>query len=69
MLEDDVEPRDLYGRRLAYVYLDGHRFNDELIEKGYARLLVIQPNGSHARAMLGEELEAKRNGVGLWGAC
>ena len=69
MLEDDVEPRDLYGRRLAYVYLGGHRFNDELIEKGYARLLVIPPNGSHARTMLAGELAAKRAGVGLWGAC
>ena len=61
--------RDIYGRRLAYIYLDGHRFNDELIQKGYARLLVIPPNGSHARTMLAEELEAKRAGVGLWGAC
>ena len=69
VLEDDVEPRDLYDRRLAYVYLDGHRFNDELIEKGYARLLVIPPNGSHSRRMLAEELKAKRNGVGLWGQC
>jgi micrococcal nuclease len=68
-LEDDVEPRDIYDRRLAYVYLDGHRFNDELLQKGYARLLVIPPNGSHARQMLAEELAAKRAGVGLWGAC
>lgn len=68
-LEDDVEPRDVYDRRLAYVYLDGHRFNDELLEKGYARLLVIPPNGAHARTMLAEELAAKRAGVGLWGAC
>ena len=68
-LEDDVEPRDIYGRRLAYVSIDGHRFNDELLEKGYARLLVIPPNGSHARTMLAEELQAKRAGVGLWGAC
>jgi micrococcal nuclease len=68
-LEDDVEPRDLYGRRLAYVYVDGRRFNDELIERGYARLLVIPPNGSHARTMLAAELDAKRAGVGLWGAC
>ena len=68
-LEDDVEPRDIYGRRLAYVYLDGHRFNDELLEKGYARLLVIPPNGSHSRTMLAEELAAKRAGVGLWGEC
>jgi micrococcal nuclease len=69
VLEDDVEPRDLYGRRLAYVYVDGRRFNDELLQNGYARLLVIPPNGSHARTMLAEELAAKRADVGLWGAC
>jgi micrococcal nuclease len=68
-LEDDVELRDIYDRRLAYVYVDGHRFNDELLEQGYARLLIIPPNGSHARTMLAHELAAKRAGVGLWGAC
>ena len=68
-LEDDVEPRDVYGRRLAYIYVDGHRFNDVLLQQGYARLLVIPPNGSHARTMLAEELAAKRAGKGLWGAC
>jgi micrococcal nuclease len=68
-LEGDVEPRDVYGRRLAYVYVDGRRFEDELLRKGYARLLVIEPNHAHARTMLHEELDARRAGVGLWGAC
>lgn len=68
-LELDVERRDRYGRLLAYVSVDGRRFNDELLRRGYARLLVIPPNGAHARAMLEEELAAKRAGRGLWGAC
>lgn len=68
-LEGDVEARDRYGRRLAYVILDGRRFNDELLELGYAELLVIEPNHAHAREMLREELDAKREGAGLWGAC
>lgn len=68
-LEDDVETHDIYGRHLAYVSIDGHRFNDELLARGYARLLVIPPNGRHARTMLAEELAAKRAGRGLWGAC
>jgi micrococcal nuclease len=68
-LEDDIEQRDRYGRRLAYVVLDGERFNDELIRRGYARLLVIEPNHAHARAMLREELDAKRAGRGLWSEC
>jgi micrococcal nuclease len=68
-LEDDVERHDIYGRRLAYVYVDGANFERELLRKGYARLLVIEPNHAHARAMLDDELNARARGVGLWGAC
>ncbi len=68
-LEDDIEARDRYGRRLAYVVVDGERFNDELLRGGYARLLVIEPNYAHARTMLSEELDAKRAGRGLWSEC
>ncbi len=68
-LEDDVETHDVYGRRLAYVYLDGHRFEDELLRRGYARLLVIEPNVAHARTMLDAELDARARRAGLWGAC
>jgi micrococcal nuclease len=68
-LEDDVEKRDVYGRRLAYVYLRGDRFNDELLRRGFARLLVIDPNRAHARDMLDEEIRAQRHARGLWGAC
>ena len=68
-LESDVETRDRYGRRLAYVYLDGELFEDELLLRGYARLLVIQPNTAHARTLLADELAARRDRRGLWGAC
>ncbi len=68
-LEGDIEGRDRYGRRLAYVVVDGERFNDELLRRGYARLLVIEPNHAHARTMLREELDAKRAGRGLWSEC
>jgi micrococcal nuclease len=68
-LRFDRERRDRYGRLLAYVEVDGRRFNDELLTGGYARLLVIPPNGRHARAMLDEELAARSAARGLWGAC
>ena len=68
-LEDDVERHDVYGRRLAYVYLDGHNYERELLQQGYARLLVIEPNHAHARAMLDDELNARAHHVGLWAAC
>jgi micrococcal nuclease len=68
-LEDDVERHDIYGRRLAYVYLRGANFEEELLRKGYARLLVIEPNHAHARDMLDDELNARARRVGLWGVC
>lgn len=68
-LRFDRQRRDRYGRLLAYVEVDGGRFNDELLTGGYARLLVIPPNGRHGRAMLDEELAARSAGRGLWGAC
>jgi micrococcal nuclease len=68
-LSFDRVRRDPYGRLLAYVELDGRRFNDELLARGYARLLVIPPNGSRGRTMLDLELAARAAGRGLWGAC
>jgi micrococcal nuclease len=68
-LETDIESRDVYGRLLAHVYVDGERFGEELLRLGYARLLVIPPNDLHARAMLTAELEARAARRGLWGAC
>ena len=65
----DRERRDRYGRLLAFVEVGGRRFNDELLTGGYARLLLIPPNGLHGRAMLDEELAARSAGRGLWGAC
>ena len=61
--------RDKYGRLLAYVYVDGTRYDDELLRLGYARLLIIPPNGTHARPMLEAELAARAERRGLWGAC
>ncbi len=68
-LELDVEHRDRYGRLLAYVIVDGERFNDLLLRRGYVRMLIIPPNGAHGRVMLQEQLAAKRAGRGLWGSC
>jgi micrococcal nuclease len=68
-LEDDVERHDIYGRRLAYVILHGAVFERELLQQGYARLLVIEPNHAHAREMLDDELGARAHRVGLWRAC
>ena len=44
-LEFDVQERDRYGRRLAYLYLrDGRRLNELLLQEGLAQLLTAPPN-------------------------
>jgi len=44
-LEFDVQPRDKYGRLLAYVFLpDGTFLNEKILSLGYAKLLTIPPN-------------------------
>src|SRR3954447_27078780 len=64
-----VEPRDIYGRLLAYVYL-GRRFvNAELLRRGLARTLTIPPNDRFARRFERLQTVAARAGRGLWGAC
>ncbi|MBM3673198.1 MAG: thermonuclease family protein [Actinobacteria bacterium] len=68
-LERDVELRDLYDRRLAYVSVDGRDFSEELLRRGLARFLVIDPNRAHARDLLAAELTARRTNRGLWRAC
>lgn len=68
-LEFDAVRRDQFGRLLAFVHVDGERFNDVLLREGYAELLVIPPNGLHGRSLLWAEMEARRAGRGLWGAC
>lgn len=68
-LERDVETHDVYDRTLAYLELDGQRFNDVLLRAGYATLLVIPPNDRYGREMLRAELDARAEGRGLWSAC
>jgi micrococcal nuclease len=64
-----VERRDVYGRLLAYVYLDGRFVNAELARRGLARTLTIPPNDRFAGRFKQLEMAAARVGRGLWGAC
>ena len=47
-LEFDRERRDRYGRLLAYVYAGRTFVNLELVRRGFAEPLTIQPNDRHA---------------------
>jgi micrococcal nuclease len=63
------ERRDVYGRLLAYVYLEGRFVNAELVRRGLARTLTIPPNDRYAGRFKRLQTAAARAGRGLWGAC
>ena len=69
-LRYDAERRDRYGRTLAYVHRarDGLFVNAALVRGGYARVLTIEPNDSHAGLFRRLALRARGAGRGLWGA-
>jgi micrococcal nuclease len=65
-----TDPRDRYGRALAYVYLeDGRMFNELLAERGYATPLTIPPNVEFADRFVAAARRARNAGRGLWRAC
>jgi micrococcal nuclease len=66
-----AEPRDRYGRLLAYVYRasDGRFVNAALVAGGYARTLTIPPNDRFAPRLAALQRAAQRADRGLWRAC
>jgi micrococcal nuclease len=79
-----VEPRDVYGRLLAYVWVLGRpasprkrsggpsrpRFLEaELLRRGLARTLTFHPNDRFAARFAKIEQKAARSAKGLWNAC
>ena len=62
-----VEPRDRYGRALAYVWLrDGRFFNLMLVDRGYAQVLTIPPNVDYADRFRDAQRRARQEERGLW---
>jgi micrococcal nuclease len=62
-----LEPRDRYGRALAYVYLDDDRMlNALLVRRGYATPLTIPPNVDFAERFRSLARRARERGLGLW---
>lgn len=69
-LRYDVECEDRFGRTLAYVSVNGQEVNTLMLERGYACLLHISPNGDDRLAEFKAiETAAKAANRGLWGVC
>jgi micrococcal nuclease len=60
---------DKYNRVLAYVYLEGNFFNEELLKNGFAREYTYSKKYEMQKEFRKIEKEAKWKKVGLWEKC
>lgn len=63
----DVQPKDRYGRLLAYVFtLDGTFVNGALVKGGYAVTSTFPPNVRYAQQFVAWERQARREKKGMF---
>ncbi len=69
-MDYDAVCDDMFGRLLAWVKVEDREVNKLLIERGYACVLSIPPNGDD-RVEEFESLQATAKAAkkGMWGAC
>ena len=67
----DEEARDQYDRLLAYVVRSSDELfvNLDLIERGFAGVLIYDPNDHYESLFRAAERAAIEADVGLWGVC
>lgn len=64
---DDGDIKDKYDRYLAYIYVDGKRVQDYLVENGYAMIrYVYEPNTRYLSELQELEADAERKSLGIW---
>jgi len=66
-LEFDKEKYDRYKRLLAHVYLaNGMNISEWLLQRGFAKTLIIPPNVKHVGCYKKAERQAQRQKLRLW---
>jgi micrococcal nuclease len=59
--------RDMYGRLLAYVYVDGESIQESLLNEGYARVAyIMDPPYKYLKQFREDESLAKREKINIW---
>ena len=67
---DPSQCRDVFGRLLAYVSVDGREVNSLLVERGYACVLFLPPAGTSREVEFKTlQASAKAGKAGVWGSC
>lgn len=67
-LEYDIERQDRYGRELAGVFKEATFINEVIVQEGYARAVVFEPNRKFYDRILAAEAGPKHKKSGIFGA-
>jgi len=68
-LHRDREPRDQYGRLLAYIYVDDVFVNELMLAEGLADVSIYPPNDTLRPQLEAAAKKARTASVGFWEAC
>jgi len=63
IVESDVEDKDLYGRSLRYIFLDGENINKQMVEEGFC-IARFPGDSKYKTEIVNAEQFAILNGVG-----
>lgn len=67
ILEYEVNNRnDKYGRILAWLFVDGNLLQQELVEKGLAKVAYLYGDYKYTELLQSIEFTARDNQIGLW---
>jgi endonuclease YncB( thermonuclease family) len=67
LLQDGVDPRDRYGRRLAHVFTaDGANVEAQMLRRGLAFHVAVTPNFAHLECLQLAQTVAREAGRGVW---
>ena len=65
-IQYDGNRTDKYGRKLAWIFVDGQLLQDKLVKKGYARVYYIYGKYKYTNKLRASEKIAKRKKLGIW---
>ncbi|MEG4145770.1 thermonuclease family protein [Microcoleus sp. Pol12B5] len=66
LLESDIEQKDQFDRKLAYLWQDKNLLNEQLVKEGYALASVRSPNTKYQQRLINAQEWARLMGKGLW---
>ncbi len=64
--DKNSDKEDKYGRVLAWVFVDNNLLQDELVEKGYAKVAYLYDEYKYADSLKAKQEIASSKEIGIW---